>query len=42
MPGKLSIKDIRKWYDFVNQLAPVLATALIMNVFLELLKKPTG
>ena len=42
MSDKLSVMDIRSWYGFVNQLAPFLATASIMNSFRELLKKPTG
>ena len=42
MPDKPSISDIRSWYGFVNQLAPFLATAPIMNDFRELLKKPRG
>ncbi|MPC81886.1 hypothetical protein E2C01_076524 [Portunus trituberculatus] len=42
MPDKPSITDIRSWYGFVNQLAPFLTTASIMNVFRELLKKLTG
>ncbi|XP_063888612.1 uncharacterized protein K02A2.6-like [Scylla paramamosain] len=42
MPDKPSISDIRSWYGFVNQLAPFLATAPIMNAFRELLKKPCG
>ena len=42
MPNKPSISDIRSWYGFVNQLAPFLATAPIMNDFRELLKKPSG
>ncbi|MPC71191.1 hypothetical protein E2C01_065463 [Portunus trituberculatus] len=32
----------RSWCGFVNQLAPFLATAPILNVFRELLKKPCG
>ena len=42
MPDKPSVTDISSWYGFVNQLAPFLATAPIMNSFRELLKKPTG
>ena len=42
MPDRPSVTDIRSWYGFVNQLAPFLATAPIMNSFRELLKKPTG
>lgn len=42
MPDNLSISDIRAWYGFVNQLAPFLAKAPIMNTFRELLKKPVG
>ncbi|XP_063852440.1 uncharacterized protein LOC135095506 [Scylla paramamosain] len=39
MPEKPSISDIRSWYRFVNQRAPFLATAPIMNDFRELLRK---
>ncbi|XP_064106861.1 uncharacterized protein LOC135215838 [Macrobrachium nipponense] len=42
MPCQPPITDIRAWYGFVNQLAPFLATAPIMNTFREFLKKPTG
>ncbi|MPC22051.1 hypothetical protein E2C01_015057 [Portunus trituberculatus] len=42
VPDKPSISDIRSWYGFVNQLAPFLATAPIMNIFKKLLKKPCG
>ena len=42
MPEQPSITDVRSWYGFVNQLAPFLATAPIMEPFRDLLKKPTG
>ena len=42
MPEKPSIKDIRSWFGFVNQLAPFLATAPVMAPFRELLKKPSS
>jgi len=42
MPETPSLTDIRSWYGFVNQLAPFLATAPIMEPFRELLQKPQG
>ena len=42
MPQSPTITDIRSWYGFVNQLAPFLATAPIMEPFRDLLKKPVG
>ena len=33
MPEKPTITDIRRWFGFVNQLAPFLATAPIMAPF---------
>lgn len=42
MPPQPSLTDIRSWYGFVNQLAPFLATAPIMEPFRELLRKPQG
>ena len=42
MPPHPSIKDIRSWFGLVNQLAPFLATAPLMEPFRELLKKPVG
>ncbi|KAK3888979.1 hypothetical protein Pcinc_006984 [Petrolisthes cinctipes] len=42
MPAEPSLTDIRSWHGFVNQLAPFLATAPIMEPFRELLKKPQG
>jgi len=42
MPEMPSLTDIRSWYGFVNQLAPFLATAPIMEPFRELLQKPQG
>ena len=40
MPEQPSITDIRSWYGLVNQLAPFLATAPVMEPLSELLKKP--
>ena len=40
MPAKPSITDIRSWFGLVNQLAPFLATAPVMQPFRDLLKKP--
>ncbi|XP_066955707.1 uncharacterized protein [Macrobrachium rosenbergii] len=37
-----SVTDIRLWYGFVNQLAPFLATAALMEPFRDLLKKSTS
>lgn len=37
-----SITDIRSWYRFVNQVAPFLVTAPIMEPFRGLLKHPVG
>ena len=42
MPTQPSITDIRSWYGFVNQVAPLLATAPIMEPFRELIKHPAG
>ena len=42
MQTQPSITDIRSWYGFVNQVAPFLATAPIMEPFRELLKHPAG
>lgn len=42
MWDKPMITDIQSWYGFVNQLAPFLVTAPIMNPFWELLKKLAG
>ena len=42
MPEQPSITDVRSWYGFVNQLAPFLVTAPIMEPFRDLLKKPAG
>ena len=39
MPQKPTITDIRSWFGFVNQLAPFLAAAPIMEPFRDLLKK---
>ena len=36
MPDKPTIKDIRSWFGLVNQLAPFLATAPLMEPFKEL------
>ncbi|MPC90376.1 Transposon Tf2-9 polyprotein [Portunus trituberculatus] len=42
MPGQPTITDVRSLFGFVNQLAPFLATAPIIEPFTDLLKKPTG
>ncbi|XP_076050210.1 uncharacterized protein LOC143030874 [Oratosquilla oratoria] len=42
MPVEPSITDIRSWHGFVNQLAPFLATAPVMEPFRELLRRPQG
>ena len=42
MPSQPTITEIRSLFGFVNQLAPFLATAPIMEPFRDLLKKPTG
>ena len=42
MPEQPCIKDVRSWYGLVNQLAPFLATAPLMEPFRDLLRKPTG
>ena len=42
MPAEPSLTDIRSWHGFINQLAPFLATAPIMEPFRELLRKPQG
>ncbi|MPC61064.1 hypothetical protein E2C01_055127 [Portunus trituberculatus] len=42
MPGQPTITDVRSLYGFVNQLAPFLAIAPIMEPFRDLLKKATG
>ncbi|XP_064091675.1 uncharacterized protein LOC135205255 [Macrobrachium nipponense] len=39
MPDNPSVTDIRSWFGFVNQLAPFLATAPLMEPFRDLLKK---
>ena len=38
MPAEPSITDIRAWFGAVNQLAPFLSTAHIMEPFCDLLK----
>lgn len=40
MPAKPSLTNIHSWHGFVNQLAPFLAMAPIMEPFRELLRKP--
>ncbi|KAK8372924.1 hypothetical protein O3P69_018356 [Scylla paramamosain] len=40
MPAKPTLTDIRSWFGFVNQLAPFIATAPIMEPFRDLLKRP--
>lgn len=42
IPDHLSIIDIRSWCGLVNQLAPFLVTAPVMELFRDLLKKPLG
>ncbi len=42
MPAKPTLTDIRSWFGFVNQLAPFIATAPIMEPFRDLLKRPQG
>ncbi|KAG0711505.1 Retrovirus-related Pol polyprotein from transposon gypsy [Chionoecetes opilio] len=42
MPDRPTITDIRSWHGMVNQLAPFLATAPVMEPFRELLKRPAG
>lgn len=42
MPVEPTLTDIRSWHGFVNQLAPFLATAPVMEPFRELLRKPQG
>lgn len=42
MPDRPSISVVMSWYGFVNQFAPLLATASVMNDFRELHKKPYG
>ena len=42
MPDSPTITDIRSWFGFVNQLAPFLATAPLMEPFRDLLKKSSS
>lgn len=42
MPSQPTITDIRSWHGMVNQLAPFLATAPLMEPFRELLRRPAG
>lgn len=42
MPPRPSLTDISSWFSLVNQVAPFLAIAPIMEPFRELLKKPNG
>ncbi|KAK4301582.1 hypothetical protein Pmani_026360 [Petrolisthes manimaculis] len=42
MPPRPSRTDIHSWFGLVNQVAPFLAIAPIMEPFRELLKKPNG
>lgn len=42
MPESPTLTDIWSWHGFVNQLAPFLTTAPIMEPFRELLRKPQG
>ena len=40
MPEQPLITDVQSWYSLINQLAPFLATAPVMEPLHELLKKP--
>ena len=42
MPTQPTITDVRSWYGFVNQVAPFVATAPVMEPFRDLLKHPTS
>ena len=42
MPSQPSITDVRSWFGLVNQVAPFLAVAPLMEPFRELLKKPAS
>ena len=42
MPPRPSFTDIRSWFGLVNQVAPFLAVAPLMEPFWELLKKPAS
>lgn len=42
LPETRSILNIKLWFGLVNQLAPVMATALVMKPFRDLLKRPAG
>jgi len=42
MPPRPSLTDIRSWFGLVNQVAPFLSVAPLMEPFRELLRKPSG
>ena len=42
MPPNPSLTDVRSWFGLVNQVAPFLAVAPLMEPFRELLRKPSG
>lgn len=42
MPPQPSLVDIRSWFRLVNQVAPFLSTAPLMEPFRALLKKPSS
>ncbi|KAG0726007.1 Transposon Ty3-I Gag-Pol polyprotein [Chionoecetes opilio] len=42
MPAQPTLTDVRSWFGLVNQVAPFLAVAPVMEPFRELLKKPGG
>jgi len=42
MPTRPTLTDVRAWFGLVNQVAPFLAVAPIMEPFRELLKKPVA
>lgn len=42
MPESPTITDIRSWFGLVNQLAPFMAPAPVMQPFRELLKRPVS
>ncbi|MPC72586.1 hypothetical protein E2C01_066898 [Portunus trituberculatus] len=42
MPDKPTLTDVRSWLGLVNQVAPFLAVATVMEPFRAFLKKPNG
>ena len=42
MPAQPTLTDVRAWFGLVNQVAPFLAVAPLMEPFRELLKRPSG